>query len=307
MRNKTVRLTYYIFLSVLTAMVLLLQFVISYGGSTVNIDNSYDDFVDSTGGDSSSTDGTTTVTTAAILEDATVIGSYSNDTVDITIYQIRLYSSDIYVADIVADNPGVILSALAYDNFGGSNIVQTVSTMAENKGAVLAINADYASHWSSGIVIRNGQILRSSISDRTDVALYTDGTMATFKESSTTAQSLLSAGAWQVYSFGPALVQDGVVVENSLDGSHVSQTNPRTGIGMVEANHYMFVCVDGRTSQSEGVNIVEFGDVMYQLGCTVAYNLDGGGSSTMVFEGEVINVPSGGDEREVGDCIYVIY
>ncbi len=56
----------------------------------------------------------------------------------------------------------------------------------------------------------------------------------------------------------------------------------------------MFVAVDGRsTGYSRGVTMTEFAQIFKDLGATVAYNLDGGGSTTMYFNGEMVNNPLG--------------
>ena len=65
---------------------------------------------------------------------------------------------------------------------------------------------------------------------------------------------------------------------------------------------------DGRSDESEGLSLYELASFMKQLGVKTAYNLDGGGSSTMVFQGEVVNNPSSGfreEEREVSDIVYI--
>ena len=65
--------------------------------------------------------------------------------------------------------------------------------------------------------------------------------------------------------------------------------------------------VDGRTADSRGVTLAQLADLFVKYGCETAYNLDGGGSSTMVFNGQVINQPTDGrkdGEREVSDIVY---
>jgi exopolysaccharide biosynthesis protein len=92
------------------------------------------------------------------------------------------------------------------------------------------------------------------------------------------------------------------------DPKHPIQgTNPRTGIGILSNNHFVFVVVDGRDpGYSRGVTLAEFAQIFKDLGCTTAYNLDGGGSSTMYFMGEVVNNPSQKHgERAVSDILYV--
>ena len=87
-------------------------------------------------------------------------------------------------------------------------------------------------------------------------------------------------------------------------------SNPRTAIGEISPLHYVFVVSDGRTSESAGLSLYELATVMKDLGCEVAYNLDGGGSSTMYFNGQVINNPTNGTssgERSVSDIVYIGY
>jgi hypothetical protein len=312
---------FYILLFLFTTFTLLYEFVIPHGGFYVEdpvITTTTTETEETTTADGETTDGsetTTTTTTSGItypgtvptvLSSGTVLGSYSTDTLIITVYQIRLYSSDIYVADVVTSDASQILTALAYNTFGGKNKVQTVSTMATAHSALFAINSDYASHYDTGLVIRNGTILRSTYSSRYAIALMADGSLISFKETTTSAQAMLDAGAWQLWSFGPVLIKDGTSVASVNDGlDRDAVENPRSAMGMVSANHFMFVCVDGRTSASDGVDIEELAAIMARLGCTQAYNFDGGGSATMWFDGSVINVPSEGDEREVGDCVYI--
>lgn len=310
---KKIVLGYYIALAVFSVYVLLMEFVIPHGGiivedSVITTEEITDDVDNDAGIDSEEfSELAYTDDLPDVLSDAEVLGDYENDDVIITIYQIRMYDSDIYVADIVVSDATQILNAFAYDTFGGKNVVDEVSDMAEDKDAIFAINADYASHYDEGIVIRNGSILRDSTSSREAIALWYDGTLSTFDESDTSAEELLDSGAWQVWSFGPTLIDDSECVSSVNDGIERNAVdNPRTAIGMVSVNHFMFVCVDGRTDESEGVDIEELANIMYELDCTEAYNFDGGGSSTMWFDGDVINNPSSGDERKVGDCVYIL-
>ncbi len=90
--------------------------------------------------------------------------------------------------------------------------------------------------------------------------------------------------------------------------SQSKTSNPRTAIGVIDELHYIFLVSDGRTTQNAGLSLLELAQVMQDYGCTVAYNLDGGGSSTMVFNGQVINNPTDGrsfGERNVSDIIYI--
>ncbi len=304
---KKLLIIYHFLLLLLTILILLMEFVIPHGGEVIEEVDITNQYIDEDLNLEDLEEVNNEYDLPNILKYAEILGTYQNDETSITIYSFRMYGSDVYVADVYTTDATNIMSGLAYDTFGGKNVTETVSEMAEDNNAIFAINADYASHYDEGIVIKNGQILRSSISDREAVALYYDGTVDTFSESNTSASELLNAGAWQVWSFGPILLEDSIIVSSTNDGvSRNEVDNPRSAFGIVSENHYMFVTIDGRSNDSDGVDIEELADIMLEIGCTEAYNFDGGGSATMWFDGEVINNPSSGDEREVGDCVYIV-
>ncbi|MGU3473728.1 phosphodiester glycosidase family protein [Paenibacillus sp. D51F] len=218
-----------------------------------------------------------------------------------------------FVADVkFADTPNV-LTALAKNTFG-TNITENTSAIAAANNAVLAINGDYYGFRSDGVIIRNGTLYRDEPA-RDGLALLGNGTLQTYDEEQTSSADLLAEGATNTFSFGPVLVKDGEVagdfssvrIDSNFGNRSIQDSNPRTGIGMIAPNHLVFVVVDGRSSgYSRGMTLTEFADLFKKLGATEAYNLDGGGSSTMYFMGRVVNNPLGkGNERGVSDIIYV--
>jgi exopolysaccharide biosynthesis protein len=136
-----------------------------------------------------------------------------------------------------------------------------------------------------------------------------------YDESTTTADELVADGVWNTLSFGPALLEDGQVVDGietaEVDtnfGNHSIQGDqPRTAVGVIDENHLVFVVVDGRSpGYSAGVTLTELAGIFQDLGATTAYNLDGGGSSTMYFNGNLVNEPLGeGQERGTSDILYI--
>ena len=239
----------------------------------------------------------------------TVIGTYSDSKSKITVTQYRAYDSNIYVADVEVTDGTSILSAFANNTYG-RNITDTTSDMAEENNAVLAINGDYYGARQSGYVIRNGVVYRNQGSNGEDMVISKDGSLSFISESDTTTDSLLQKQAWQVLSFGPVLVENGQVAVSENDEVGMAMaSNPRTAIGTVAKNHYLFVVSDGRTSESAGLSLYELANFMKSLGATNVYNLDGGGSSTMVFQGEVVNNPTTNgnkiSERAVSDILYI--
>ena len=162
-------------------------------------------------------------------------------------------------------------------------------------------------------MIRNGVLYRSRASrDAEDLVIFKDGSFTVISESEITAEALLEAGAWNVLSFGPALVADGeIAVSVNDEVGRAKASNPRTAIGVIDDLHYVFAVSDGRTSESEGLSLYELAVFLQSLGVRTAYNLDGGGSSSMVFLGQVVNNPTTGgnriSERSVSDIVYIGY
>ena len=238
----------------------------------------------------------------------TSLGTAKTDDYSITVTQYQEYDTAIYVADITVSSAEIIKTALADDTYG-KNITAYTSTIASENQAVLAINGDYYGAQESGYVIRNGVAYRETSDGEDILVLYADGSMKVLDSDDVTVQELLDQGVWQAWSFGPGLLSDGVVtVGENTEVSRAMNSNPRTAIGQIDDNHYVFVVSDGRTDESKGLSLYELAEFMENLGCRTAYNLDGGGSSTMYFNGSVINNPTTNGrirERAVSDIVYI--
>lgn len=237
--------------------------------------------------------------------------SYNDDNIQITISTIEEYDTIIYIADIYINDPSFLKTALAQNAYG-TNVTETTSSIAESNNAILAINGDYYGANEAGYVIKNGVLYRDTIrQDETqDLAIYEDGTFEIIDENEITAQELLDNGVIQTLAFGPGLIEDGeIIVDTNAEVNQSMSSNPRTAIGYVEENHYIFMVSDGRTDESAGLTLYQVAQIMKEYNCQIAYNLDGGGSSTMVFNGEVINKPTTSgkniEEREVSDIVYI--
>ncbi len=238
--------------------------------------------------------------------------TYNNGEVSIEIRYMRTLYTDIYIADVVIDDPAYLKTALAEGSFG-RNLTDTTSSMAEQNDAILAINGDYYGFRDTGYVIRNGYLYRSVPAkdpNQEDLVLYENGAVDIVREADLTAEEIWDSGAEDIFSFGPGLVIDGEI--SVVEGEEVKRaqvTNPRTAFGVISPLHYLFVVSDGRTDESVGLSLLELAHLMKDLGCVTAYNLDGGGSSTMWFNGKVLNHPTTfGDtiaERGISDIVYI--
>ena len=238
------------------------------------------------------------------------VNTYKDENISITVTKYREYDTDIYVADVKVSSMKYLKTALADDTYG-RNVTAKTSETAKNKNAILAINGDYYGARSSGYVIRNGVLYRDTAAENQEaLVINKDGSFEIVTEGKTSASSLLDNGAAHVLSFGPALVQDGKISVTTEDEVGKAKTsNPRTAIGLIDKLHYVFVVADGRTSESEGLSLYQLAEFMEKFNVETAYNLDGGGSSTMYFNGNVVNRPTTGgnsiSERSVSDIVYI--
>ena len=232
---------------------------------------------------------TTQTPSVASAEPIVTENSYQDAHISIQIDTRRLDDTTVYIADVTLSSPEYLKTALAQNAYG-KNVTETTSAM-----------------------LRNGTLYRSTAAaDQEDLVIFSDGSFAVIDEGSISADSLLQQGAMQVFSFGPALVADGEITVSQKDEvGKAMVSNPRTAIGVVAPLHYLFVVSDGRTSQSAGLSLYEMAQLMQLLGAQTAYNLDGGGSSTLYFNGTVVNNPTTNgrriQERSVSDIVYIGY
>lgn len=252
--------------------------------------------------------------TEAVITPICTDNEYRDENIWITLETVRIHDTQVYVADIRLSSAEYFKTALAQNKFG-TNISEKTSTIAKENGAFLAINGDYYGANKKGYVIKNGVLYRDTVRsdyEYDDLCFMYDGSFQICNEKDVSAETLLNSGVYQLFGFGPVLVSNSVVTVDS--GDEVGQamaSNPRTAIGIIDELHYVFIVSDGRTKESEGLSLVELATFMREYGCTTAYNLDGGGSSTMYFNGKVVNNPVNRgnkiSERSVSDIVYIGY
>ena len=252
--------------------------------------------------------------TSKAAETATVTDtSYSDDNISVTLTEKTVNNTQVYVADVTVSSAQYLKTALANNTYG-NNVTAKTSETAANNNAILAVNGDYYGANTTGYVIRNGVVYRDTVREDAsngDLAIYKDGSFKIIYENEISADQLVKDGVVNLLAFGPALVENGEIVVNTK--SEVGQSmasNPRTAIGIIDENHYIIIVSDGRTSESQGLSLYEMAEVMKSYGVKTAYNLDGGGSSTMYFNGRVINKPTTNgniSERAVSDIVYISY
>lgn len=228
--------------------------------------------------------------------------SYRSGNVNITISEVQQGSNTYYIADVYVASTGNFRTAFAEGTYG-KGFSEETPAIAQRVNAILAVNGDYYGNRDNGVVIRNGTLYRDSVYGDVCV-LYANGEMATYSAEEFDCQAAIEAGAWQAWSFGPALLDENGQAK-TFETTDISGVNPRTAIGYYEPGHYCFVVVDGRQAgYSMGMSFRSLSELFEELGCQAAYNLDGGRTSVMSYLGEVVNQPYK-DGRGVSDILYI--
>lgn len=226
--------------------------------------------------------------------------SYKSANISITIENIVKGDTPYFIADIYVADLNNFRTAFAKkaDVMGDTELT---STIAKENNAILAINGDHCKD-NKGLIIRNGKYYPAESRDYDVLVMYRDGTMKTLSPQELDVEKIKSESPYQVWSFGPMLLKDGQPMTEF--NSDLLRMNPRTAVGYYEPGHYCFVQVGGRRGDySLGCTMEELSKLFADLGCTVAYNLDGGQSSEIVFMGEMLNQQS--SRRSTPDILYI--
>ena len=233
---------------------------------------------------------------------------YQDDKLHIQIKRVQESGITYFVSDIRVADPGVLKTALTGKGEA------TVSALAIKNQAVFAINGDDYGVHKYGTIIRQGELLRANNTTRHMLAIDSQGDFSIRTDRSgenpkQLAEELLANGVVNTLEFGPELVRGGQAVSLKTKFDVISvrdtQLEPRTAIGQLGPLHYIVMIVDGRNpGYSDGISLKDLQQLMLRYGAVTAINLDGGGSTTLYFQGTVINQPSGGRERTVTDIIY---
>jgi len=247
---------------------------------------------------------------------------YASDTmtIDIALVQKQLNKREklaYFVADIRIQDPSQLRSAFATGTYNIGAEEETAA-IARRSSAVIAINGDYCNHKNnkrSGIIIRDGIAYRDRSWSRDLMYIDAQGNMHIVlrdERENLTAEILMEQGTMQSFEFGPALIRDGEAL--AMPHTYFVSTvrglrEPRTGIGQIGPLHYLLLVADGRRKgwSDKGMTFQEMQEVFLEYDCQNAYNLDGGGSSTLFFCDQVLNcVAWRGTQRLISDIVYFI-
>lgn len=221
-------------------------------------------------------------------------------------YTVRFYHYDVYVKSVENLFTQTLNSAVSFEKLVGD-------AEAFSKNPVIgAVNGDYTSNKNHCLVaVRNGDLLRQSEFIESDIGvLFYDGTMETFTPSTYDWLYISERQPYQIWNFGPSLLDEEgnprtTFDNNAYDSNVLGAKHPRTAIGYHEPGHYALVVADGRKDGISGMYIDVLAGLMHDLGCVVAYNMDGGDSSQAYLNGELIRTAERDEQRKLSDIICV--
>ncbi len=233
---------------------------------------------------------------------------YQSSTIKVEITKYTKYSANYWVAVVQIQNVSQMKATLSYGTYGGAR--ETTSHNVSSNGAIVGVNGS-AFSYSTGkpgfdaVMIKNGKIYNTAAGTSYSLMAISNSGVMYSPDQGLSANQLVKAGVRDTFNFGPVLIKNGVA--QSVDMKNFSLTSykdPRTVVGMVSPGKYVLLVADGRNAGgSRGLNQSEMITIMKSYGCTFAYNMDGGGSSTMSYRGYVLNTPSDGSERACGDFL----
>ena len=217
---------------------------------------------------------------------------------------VTYYAADVYMADLSS-----FQTEFAGGQYDANGRREHLNTMSRRVGAVLAMNGDsycFNRGHCNGLLVRNGKVYRYNPTTQDICVLYQDGTMATYSPDQFDPQAALEQGILQTWIFGPRLLDDSGKALTAFDTwDYIKKVHPRAALGYYEPGHYCFVVVDGRQARySRGMSLPELARVFEDLGCTAAYNMDGGHTVFMTMEDQYVN-HSYKPSKTISDCICI--
>ena len=187
-----------------------------------------------------------------------------------------------------------------------------LTDIAKANKAVFAVSGDFTltRYKEGGLVTRNGEVLQTNHDPRYDVGVvYRDGHMETYLGQNTPVEQIMSdPEVWQILGFGPELLDENGQPKTAFnDPRQVSRGNIRNVVGYYEPGHFCFLYIPPYKVRHDRtcLTMEELSKLMYSLGCVKAFNLDGGATAGMYFNGKLVTDKGMGPQRKNHDIYYI--
>ncbi len=235
--------------------------------------------------------------------DGTPIDYYEDETIWVKCWKEKIDGVIYCFAEVEIAHPSQFKRKLAGDVISNKSLDYPLNLFQEVNG-VVGMNADYCAFRPYATIIHYGKVLRESGSINLDILIYdSEGNLSSMTDKAFLKSDLYTSDdVIFTFNFGPVLVDDyEVSTSNRLSEYPIGEVKvsyPRTAIAQFGyENHYLLCTTEKATTE-------EFAAVIQKKGVRFAYNLDGGQSATLMFNGEVFNNVAYGGQREVSDILY---
>ena len=230
---------------------------------------------------------------------------YMDETCMITVYKEWHENAYVYAAHVVFTDYNRLWMECANGKYNSGG--ETTSHAAKRVGAILAINGDFAipANGASGYAIARKGVVYNDKKAYPEGVYNSNTGLLTFGHSGKMLSELVADGkVTDTFQFGPCVLKDGKIVANDPNSTYRAQS---TFIGTNGEPGDIWMCVsDGRYNDgvSRGLNPYEIATYMQSKGCTLCVPLDGGGSSTIYFNGQVLNAAKSGQRAVVDFLVF---
>lgn len=222
-----------------------------------------------------------------------------------------------YTADIMLA-PGTSIYTITYNPQRPGRTNGLPQKMALDNNVVYAQSGDFYSYRVSndrypGNIVRDSKVLYNKSYSRLIAAIPNLATIGFFPSGKAevneayemSAKEYVDRGASTVLAFGPILIRDGELID--VDKDEYNHQEPRSCFGIVEPNHFIGLLVEGRKNHSDGADLQTCAQILYDMGCWDAINLDGGNTAAMLFMGESVQLANNGgvdeNDRAIPDIL----
>lgn len=234
---------------------------------------------------------------------------YYDETILVITWKELIDNTVYTVSEVKIAHPSQFRRFLANGEFGSDK--QYITTdMAKSVNAVVASSGDFYKHRYYGVVVYEGQIKRAEFETVDTCFIDDEGNLLfspkkQFKSEAEAQQFVDDNNIRFSLAFGPILVENGVACPPStymlgeIDGYY-----SRMALCQRDELHYLLVNATAEKASQKRPMIVEFADVLVGFGCDKAYALDGGQTTVIAMDGELITDVDFGFQRQISDIIY---
>ena len=226
---------------------------------------------------------------------------YEDESLSVQIEKTRAYDTDVWLCKVKVSDASQIRTAMAGKY--GSTKTAGAAVMAKRMNAVFAVNGDYFSYRAEGYLVRQGKLYRNHIDARYDMLIIDDkGDFYVIQDPTEDKVAAFEGTMVNTFNFGPILYMNG---EKVLPVKYMDSGSTERAQRLVACQtgplSYLFVATAANGKGNNGLTMEELVDYVATLDVQVAYNLDGGGSSSIILGGKKINSNS---SRPLCDILY---